>query len=191
MVARYVKNHRVPMNFYIDCKGYVRFRCEARFGRRKYHCDWVVEGHWVLDIIADGSDNLHLELCPRKLSKCENTRSARQTSCGPQQCHPHWLVAGLSNFGYQHKVVNHSTEFVKADGVPTNYMESAATSGTTHLLTAWLDTSGGEFVIAVVWTSSRPSLTTSAVSSLFALLSRPNSTARRVHALKWWRGNPL
>ncbi|XP_039968917.1 uncharacterized protein LOC120780724 [Bactrocera tryoni] len=43
---------------------------ESKFGKRKYNKGRRVEGHWVLGMIEDGSEDLRLEVCP------DNVRSA-------------------------------------------------------------------------------------------------------------------
>ncbi|CAH2042563.1 unnamed protein product, partial [Iphiclides podalirius] len=43
---------------------------ESKFGKRKYNKGRHIEGHWVLGLIEDGSEDLRLEVCP------ENVRSA-------------------------------------------------------------------------------------------------------------------
>ncbi|XP_046971060.1 uncharacterized protein LOC124538102 [Vanessa cardui] len=43
---------------------------ESKFGKRKYNKGRHIEGHWVLGMIEDGSEDLRLEVCP------ENIRSA-------------------------------------------------------------------------------------------------------------------
>jgi hypothetical protein len=45
---------------------------ESKFGRRKYNKGRRTEGHWVLGMIADGSEDLRLILCPN------NKRNAKQ-----------------------------------------------------------------------------------------------------------------
>ncbi|KAL4703634.1 hypothetical protein ACJJTC_007661 [Scirpophaga incertulas] len=37
---------------------------ESKFGKRKYNRGRNIEGHWVLGLIEDGSDDLRLEVCP-------------------------------------------------------------------------------------------------------------------------------
>jgi transposase-like protein len=37
---------------------------ESKFGRRKYKKGRRTEGHWVLGLIADGSEDLRLAICP-------------------------------------------------------------------------------------------------------------------------------
>uniref|UniRef100_A0A2H1WZ44 SFRICE_041273 n=1 Tax=Spodoptera frugiperda TaxID=7108 RepID=A0A2H1WZ44_SPOFR len=37
---------------------------ESKFGRRKYNRGRHIEGHWVIGMIEDGSDDLRLEVCP-------------------------------------------------------------------------------------------------------------------------------
>ncbi|KAI8440704.1 hypothetical protein MSG28_009054 [Choristoneura fumiferana] len=43
---------------------------ESKFGKRKYNRGRHIEGHWVIGMIEDGSDDLQLEVCP------DNERSA-------------------------------------------------------------------------------------------------------------------
>ena len=42
---------------------------EAKFGARKYNRGRRVEGHWVLGIIAEGSNDLRLIICPENKRK--------------------------------------------------------------------------------------------------------------------------
>lgn len=103
---------------------------ESKFGKRKYNKGRRVEGHWVLGMIADGSEDLRLELCP------DNKRSARdlipiiQKHVAPgTTIHTDMWKAydRLNEYGYDHKVVNHSDPddpFVAADGTHTQRIES-------------------------------------------------------------------
>jgi transposase-like protein len=104
---------------------------ESKFGKRKYNKGRRTEGHWVLGIIADGSDDLRLILCPN------NKRTANELLPIIQQ---HVLpgttirtdlwraYADLGNLGFIHKVVNHSDKvnpFVATDGTHTNRIEAS------------------------------------------------------------------
>ncbi|XP_054730830.1 uncharacterized protein LOC129239389 [Anastrepha obliqua] len=89
---------------------------ESKFGKRKYNKGRRVEGHWVLGIIEDGSEDLRLEVC-------------RDNICSADVLIP--LINGaydcLANYGYEHKKVNHSdpdNPFVAEDGTHTQRIES-------------------------------------------------------------------
>ncbi|XP_018803117.1 PREDICTED: uncharacterized protein LOC108977722 [Bactrocera latifrons] len=44
---------------------------ENKFGKRKYNKARRVEGHWVLVMIEDGSEDLRLEVCPDNVRSVE------------------------------------------------------------------------------------------------------------------------
>ena len=100
---------------------------EAKFGRRKYHRGRMVEGHWLLGMIQDGSEDFRLEICP------DNERTAvaliplieRHVAPGgiirTDQWRAYW---SLPQSGYIHETVNHSEEFVTTEGVHTQRIEA-------------------------------------------------------------------
>ncbi|XP_036322022.1 uncharacterized protein LOC118736022 [Rhagoletis pomonella] len=103
---------------------------ESKFGKRKYHKGRRVEGHWVLGMVEDGSDDLRLEVCP------ENVRSAevlipliqKHVAEGTIICTDFWKAYDcLADHGYEHRKVNHSdpdNPFVADDGTHTQRIES-------------------------------------------------------------------
>lgn len=103
---------------------------ESKFGRRKYNRGRNVEGHWVLGMIEDGSDDLRLEVCP------DNERSAevlitlikKHVREGTTIHTDFWRAYDcLPEHGFIHKKVNHSdpvNKFVAPDGVHTQRIES-------------------------------------------------------------------
>ncbi|XP_054091174.1 uncharacterized protein LOC128922869 [Zeugodacus cucurbitae] len=103
---------------------------ESKFGKRKYNKGRRVEGHWVLGMVEDGSDDLRLEVCP------ENVRSAevliplirKHLAQGTTIHTDCWKAYDcLSGHGYEHRRVNHSdpdNPFVAKDGTHTQRIES-------------------------------------------------------------------
>lgn len=103
---------------------------ESKFGRRKYNRGRHIEGHWVIGMIEDGSDDLRLEVCP------DNERSAdilvpliqKHIEEGSIIHTNNWRAyLSLSQHGYTHKIVNHSdltNQFVAPDGTHTQRIKS-------------------------------------------------------------------
>lgn len=89
-----------------------------------------MEGHWVLGLIEDGSEDLRLEVCP------DNVRSAevlipiiqKHVQEGTTIHTDYWRAYDcLDQYGYIHKKVNHSdpdNPFVAQDGTHTQRIES-------------------------------------------------------------------
>jgi transposase-like protein len=104
---------------------------ESKFGKRKYNKGRRTEGHWVLGMIADGSEDLRLVLCPN------NKRTATELlpiiekyiEPGTTIRTDFWRAYdGLDAMGYQHEKVNHSDKlnpFISPDGVHTNRIEAS------------------------------------------------------------------
>ncbi|XP_050339641.1 uncharacterized protein LOC126765941 [Bactrocera neohumeralis] len=103
---------------------------ESKFGKRKYNKGRRGEGHWVLGMVEDGSEDLRLAVCP------ENIRSAevlipiikKHVAEGSIICTDFWRAYNcLSDHGYEHRRVNHSdpdNPFVAPDGTHTQRIES-------------------------------------------------------------------
>ncbi|XP_036318971.1 uncharacterized protein LOC118733612 [Rhagoletis pomonella] len=89
-----------------------------------------VDGHWVLGMVEDGSDDPWLEVCP------ENVRSAevlipliqKHVAEGTIICTDFWKAYDyLADNGYEHRKVNHSdpdNPFVADDATHTKRIES-------------------------------------------------------------------
>ncbi|CAH2088510.1 unnamed protein product [Euphydryas editha] len=103
---------------------------ESKFGKRKYNKGRRIEGHWVLGMIEDGSEDLRLEICP------DNVRSSdiliplikKHVAEGSIIHTDMWRAYNdLGNHGFTHKRVNHSdpdNPFVAPDGTHTQRIES-------------------------------------------------------------------
>lgn len=103
---------------------------ESKFGKRKYNRGRQIEGHWVIGMIEDGSDDLRLEVCP------DNSRTAealvpliqKHVEVGSVIHTDFWRAYDcLPEYGYVHKKVNHSdptNKFVAPDGTHTQRIES-------------------------------------------------------------------
>ena len=84
---------------------------ESKFGKRKYNRGRGIEGHWVLGIIADGSEDFRLVTCPENLRDADTLIPIILAHVAPgSEIHTDaWRAySKLSNYGYIHKVVNHS-----------------------------------------------------------------------------------
>ncbi|RVE50395.1 hypothetical protein evm_004932 [Chilo suppressalis] len=98
---------------------------ESKFGKRKYNRGRHIEGHWVLGMIEDGSEDLRLEVCP------DNIRSAevlvplikKHVKPGTTIHTDYWRAYDcLGQHGFIHKKVNHSdpdNPFIAPDGTHT------------------------------------------------------------------------
>jgi transposase-like protein len=97
---------------------------ESKFGKRKYHRGHRVEGQWVFGGIEEESrrsfmvavekrdESTLLPIIERHIAKC----SIIVSDC--------WKAyINLEKHGYEHRLVNHSKEFVNNDGDHTNKIE--------------------------------------------------------------------
>lgn len=99
---------------------------EALIGRRKYNRGRVVEGTWVVGMIAQDGQ-LRLERCPgnRRTAPVLHGIISRHVAPGSELHTDGWRAyQGLENLGYTHRAVNHSVEFVAEDGTHTQRIES-------------------------------------------------------------------
>lgn len=103
---------------------------ESKFGKRKYNRGRRVDGHWVLGMVDDVTNELRLEVCPN------NERSAevliplikKHVKPGTIIHTDYWRAYdSLPAHGYIHRKVNHSdpdNPFVAEDGTHTQHIES-------------------------------------------------------------------
>ncbi|CAG4920008.1 unnamed protein product [Colias eurytheme] len=103
---------------------------ESKFGRRKYNRGRRVEGHWVLGMVDDETNELRLEVCPNNERSAEVLiplikKHVAEGSIIHTDC---WRAYdSLPTHGYIHKKVNHSNPenpFIAEDGTHTQHIES-------------------------------------------------------------------
>ncbi|XP_029046875.1 uncharacterized protein LOC114877909 [Osmia bicornis bicornis] len=96
---------------------------EAQFGPRKYNRSKNVEGHWVLGILDTVTNDCRMiilknwEALIPLIKEHVASGSEIHTNCLGE-------YARLSEEGFVHKTVNHSTEFVASDGTRIRRRES-------------------------------------------------------------------
>lgn len=102
---------------------------EAKFGRRKYHKGRVIEGHWVLGMIQNGSEDLRLVVCPgnSRTSKTLTPIIEHHVARGTLIRTDGWRAyKELRSRGYEHQSVNHSKNFVDSvTGAHTQRIEAS------------------------------------------------------------------
>jgi transposase-like protein len=150
---RYRKLRRLIMEDYLDRQehrgkiggpGTIVQIDESKFGRRKYNRGRHTDGHWVLDMIENGSDDLRLILCPcNKRAVEELVPIIREHIAEGTEIHTDCWKAynGLEGLGYIHKRVNHSdpdNPFIAPDGTHTNRIEAQWRPGKDHFRTIHL-----------------------------------------------------
>ena len=87
---------------------------ESKIGKRKYHRGHVVEGQWVFGGIEEDSRKCSFIITVED-------RSIQEWIEPGSDC---WKAyVNLQKYGYIHKTVNHSVEFVSPDGFDTNEIE--------------------------------------------------------------------
>lgn len=102
---------------------------ECKIGKRKYNVGRMVDGHWILGMIERGGSGYRLEICP------ENSRSEdsllpliqKHVEQGTEIHTDLWRgYINLESYGYIHKTVNHSQNFVDPEtGAYTQNIESS------------------------------------------------------------------
>lgn len=111
---------------------------KSKFGKRKYNRGRHTDGHWVLGMIENGSEDLRLALCPNNKRGEPDLLSIILKHVAPgTEIHTDCWKAydNLDREGYVHKKVNHSDSdnpFVSAEGIHTNRIESSWRPGKDH-----------------------------------------------------------
>lgn len=99
---------------------------EALIGRRKYNRGRMVEGTWVIGLI-DEAGNVRMEVVERRDKNTLAEVIQRNCAIGSEIHTDGWKGYDSDLIGWMsmtHKVVNHSKEFVAADGTHTQRIES-------------------------------------------------------------------
>lgn len=100
---------------------------ESKFGRRKFNRGRQVEGHWVLGMVDEATNELRLEVCPYNVRSAEVLIPIirKHVKLGTTIHTDFWRAYdSLPAHGYIHKKVNHSESFVAEDGTHTQRIES-------------------------------------------------------------------
>lgn len=103
---------------------------ESKFGKRKYNRGRHTDGHWVLGLIENDSEDLRLVLCPNnKRGEVDLIPIIEKHVAMGTEIHTDCWKAydKLNQMGYIHKRVNHSDKenpFITEDGIHTNRIES-------------------------------------------------------------------
>ena len=101
---------------------------EAKFGDRKYHVGRIIDGHWLLGMIEDGSEDIRFVICP---NNCQSASALtpiikRHVAAGSEIHTDGWKAyRGLRNEGYVHYWVNHKENFVSPWGIHTQRIEAS------------------------------------------------------------------
>lgn len=97
---------------------------ECLLGRRKYHRGRKMPGTWVLGMIAEDGET-RFEVIADKSANTLCGVVKRNVRPGSFIHTDEWKsYKRLSRLGYRHASVNHSVEFVSADGIHTQRIES-------------------------------------------------------------------
>ena len=97
---------------------------ESKIGKRKYHRGHVVEGEWVFGGIEEESRKCFI-LCVDDRSEATLLKHIHDwIEPGTIIVSDCWKAyVNLDKYGYTHKTVNHSVEFVSSEGYDTNKQE--------------------------------------------------------------------
>ena len=97
---------------------------ESKFGKRKYHRGHYVEGQWVFGGIENDSRKCFLVAVDKRDEETLIPIIQRWLKPGTIIVSDCWKAYyNLEKYGYHHKTVNHSKEFVNEDGDNTNKIE--------------------------------------------------------------------
>ena len=97
---------------------------ESKIGKRKYHRGHVVEGQWVFSGIEEESRKCFIVTVEDRTEATLISHIQEWIEPGTTIVSDCWKgYVNLEKYGYQHKTVNHSVEFVNSEGYDTNKIE--------------------------------------------------------------------
>ena len=101
---------------------------ESKIGKRKYHRGHVVEGQWVFGGIEEDSRKSFIETVETRTEETLLNLIREWVAPGTVIVSDGWKAyANLwKQYGYIHKTVNHSIEFVNKEEFHTNKIEGLA-----------------------------------------------------------------
>ena len=97
---------------------------ESKIGKRKYHRGHVVEGQWVFGGIEQESRKCFIVTVEDRTEATLVSHIQEWVEQGTTIVSDCWKgYVNLGKYGYEHKTVNHSVEFVSPEGYDTNKIE--------------------------------------------------------------------
>jgi len=97
---------------------------ESKIGKRKYHRGHVVEGQWVFGGIEQDSRKCFIVTVEDRTEATLVSHIQEWVEQGTTIVSDCWKgYVNLEKYGYEHKTVNHSVEFVNEEGYDTNKIE--------------------------------------------------------------------
>jgi len=101
---------------------------ESKFGKRKYHRGHRVEGAWVVGGVERTEERRCFLVVVQDRSQETLLQLIKDNVAPGSIVHTdYWKgydgMDRLFGFGYTHRKVNHSREFITADGIHTNTIE--------------------------------------------------------------------
>ena len=98
---------------------------ESKFGRRKYHRGHRVDGQWVFGGIEEETRRSFMVAVDKRDEATLLPLIERHIEKGTMIVSDCWKgYINLTKHGYEHRLVNHSKEFVNSEGFHTNKIES-------------------------------------------------------------------
>ncbi len=97
---------------------------ESKFGKRKYHRGHRVEGQWVFGGIEEESRRSFMAAVEKRDEATLLPLIQKHIAPGTTIISDRWKAyCNLEKHGYEHRLVNHSKEFVSQEGFHTNKIE--------------------------------------------------------------------
>ena len=110
---------------------------ESKFGKRKYHRGHRVEGQWVFDGIEEDSRRSFMAAVDKRDEATLLPLIQKHIAPGTTIISDCWKAyCNLEKHGYEHRLVNHSKEFVSDEGFHTNKIRDRGTLATGEVETS-------------------------------------------------------